>query len=181
MMTSHHPDIPLRLIIDHYDGCLMIFREDVNTNGCDGHITSVLFSLELNEMLRQYSQQLKTGFEFCAYQRCFISSVAQRRSTIDLCDCLMLNLHIFIISSQHNDFIITAILTAVTEIKNDQLKTNRQIKFKLTLYMQSKNSCTSIRSSHASRESISQIVALKFYQQLSLSQVATSLLRIFTK
>jgi len=52
-MTSHHPDIPLRLIIDHYDGCLMILRGDANTNGRSGHVTSVLFSLELDA---RYSQ-----------------------------------------------------------------------------------------------------------------------------
>ena len=56
MMTSHHSDIPLRLIIDHYDGCLMILCGDANTN--DRHVTSVLFSLELDEMSRYWGSIL---------------------------------------------------------------------------------------------------------------------------
>ncbi|KYN01520.1 hypothetical protein ALC62_07702 [Cyphomyrmex costatus] len=44
-MTSHHSDIPLRLIIDHYDGCLMILCEDASTNGRDGHVSIILIRI----------------------------------------------------------------------------------------------------------------------------------------
>lgn len=81
--------IPLRLIIDHYDGCLMILRGNANTNDRDSHITSVLFSLELDEMSKYWNSilnNLRLDSNLAHTSVYFVSCLAQR-FTIDLRDC----------------------------------------------------------------------------------------------